>query len=306
MNKQKILPHLWFDTEAIEAVGFYTSIFENSRVENITILKDTPTPTGNCEVVNFSLAGKRFMAINAGPEFKFNPSISFFLNFDPSRDNLSRENLIKIWEKFSNGGKVLMPLDKYQFSELYGWIQDRYGLSWQLILSNPEGEQRPFIIPSLLFVGKSFGRAEEAMNFYVSIFNNSRIGSTVKYPAEFGENVAGSLMFADFMLAGEWFAAMDGPGEHQFSFNEAISFLVECDTQEEIDYFWNRLGDGGEESVCGWIKDKFGIWWQINPSIMNEIMTCGDQEKIDRVNKVVMNMKKIEIAPIVKAFYDKN
>src|SRR4030095_780506 len=131
---QKILPHLWFDKEAKEAAELYTSIFPRSRVTHVTTLRDTPG--GDCDVVSFELAGFQFMSISAGPLFKFNPSISFILNYDPSQDSRARENLDAAWEELSSGGKTLMPLDRYPFSERYGWIQDRYSLSWQLMVSD--------------------------------------------------------------------------------------------------------------------------------------------------------------------------
>ncbi len=156
---QKITPHLWFDREAKEAAEFYTSIMPNSQVTTITTLHDTPS--GECDVVSFELAGQPFMAISAGPLFTFNPSVSFLLNFDPSRDNHARVHLERLWEQLSEGGTALMPLDTYPFSQRYGWIQDRFGLSWQLMLTNPTGEERSFIIPSLMFAGNIAGRAEE-------------------------------------------------------------------------------------------------------------------------------------------------
>ena len=162
--KRKIMPHVWFDKEAKEAAAFYVSLFPDSAISNISTIRNTPS--GDCDIVSFQLSGQPFMAISAGPLFKVNPSISFFLNFDPSRDKNARKNLDATWEKLSEGGSALMPLDKYPFSERYGWIQDRYGVSWQLILSNPGGEpartteviqsggERPFIVPSLMFAGK--------------------------------------------------------------------------------------------------------------------------------------------------------
>ena len=166
---QIITPHLWFEKEAEEAAKFYTSIFSNSKITSVTTIHEVPTPSGDCDIVSFELNGQPFMAINAGPLFKFNPSISFIVNFDPSRDKNAREDLDVLWEKLAQSGTALMPLEKYPFSEHYGWIQDRYGLSWQLILSDPEGEERPAIVPSLMFVGAVAGRAEEAVDFYLSV-----------------------------------------------------------------------------------------------------------------------------------------
>jgi predicted 3-demethylubiquinone-9 3-methyltransferase (glyoxalase superfamily) len=296
----KITPHLWFDREAREAAEFYTSLFPGSRVTNVTTLQDTPS--GDSEIVSFELAGQSFMAISAGPLFKFNPSVSFFVNFDPSRDSKARENLDAAWERLSQGGTTLMPLDRYPFSEHYGWVQDRYGLSWQLILSDPEGEERPFIVPSLLFVGDVAGRAEEAINFYLSVFENSKPGALVRYGPGQEPDREGTVMFADFMLEEGWFAAMDSAWEHKFAFNEATSFLVLCDTQEEIDYFWEKLSAVPEAEQCGWLKDKFGLSWQISPAALQDMMTKGTREQVDRVTQAFLPMKKFDLAELQKAY----
>src|SRR5215471_10132835 len=207
-----ITPHLWFDKEAKEAAEFYTSLLPNSKVTNITTLHDTPS--GDCDIVSFELAGQPFMAISAGPLFTFNPSVSFLLNFDPSRDSNARAHVDQLWEQLSQGGTALMPLDSYPFSERYGWIQDRYGLSWQLMLTNPAGEERPFIIPELMFVGSNAGRAEEAIEFYGTVFKGSMRGMTARYPQGMVPEKEGTIMFGDFSLLGTWFATMDSAREH--------------------------------------------------------------------------------------------
>lgn len=297
----KIVPHLWFDKEAKEAAEFYTSLFPDSKVENITVLHNTPS--GDCDVVSFTLAGHPFMAISAGPLFTFNPSVSFTLNFDPSKDANAREHLDAAWEKLSEGGTVLMPLDTYPFSERYGWIQDKYGLSWQLILTNPEGEERPFIIPSLLFVTEGGDKAEEATDFYLSVFKNVKRGTLVRYPAHMEPNKEGAIMFTDFMLEGQWFAAMDGSSAmHKFAFNEAVSFMVYCGTQEEIDYYWEKLSAVPESEQCGWLKDKYGLVWQIVPAVMDDMMRQGTREQIDRLTQAFLPMKKLDIAELKKAY----
>jgi predicted 3-demethylubiquinone-9 3-methyltransferase (glyoxalase superfamily) len=299
----KITPHLWFDKEAREAAEFYCSIFANSKITNITTLHNTPS--GDCDVVSFVLAGQPFMAISAGPLFKFNPSVSFILNFDPVRDKDARKNLDEAWAKLSERGTVRIPLDKYPFSERYGWIQDKYGLSWQLILSNPEGEQRPFIIPSLLFVGSVCGKAEEAIKFYQSVFKNSRRGRTARYPKEVEPDKEGTIMFADFAIENQWFAAMDSAREHNFSFNEAISFIIRCATQEEIDSYWKKLSADPKAGQCGWCKDKFGVSWQVSPTILREMMNNGTREQIDRVTQAFLPMKKFDIATLKRAYEGK-
>jgi predicted 3-demethylubiquinone-9 3-methyltransferase (glyoxalase superfamily) len=297
---QKITPHLWFDKEAREAAEFYTSLFPDSNVTNITTLHDTPS--GDTDIVSFELAGQSFLAISAGPLFKFNPSVSFFLNFDPSRDQDARNNLDTLWERLSQGGTALMPLDKYPFSEHYGWVQDKYGLSWQLIITDPEGEERPLIVPSLMFVGDVVGRAEEAINHYLSVFKNSKIGTIIHYGAGQEPDKEGTVMFADFMLEGQWFAAMDSAHEHNFGFNEAISLLVDCDSQAEIDTYWERLSVVPEAEQCGWLKDKFGVSWQISSAALREMLTIGTREQIDRVTQAFLPMKKLDVAELQKVY----
>ena len=224
---QTIIPHLWYDNEAREAAEFYTTLFPNSSITNVTTLHNTPS--GDCDVVSFILWGYSFQAISAGPLFTFNPSISLMINFDPSQDTEAKTRIDAVWAKLVDGGKVLMPLDTYPFSERYGWLQDKYGLSWQLILTNPEGEVRPWIIPSLMFVGNVCGKAEEASDFYLSVFKDSRRGTIARYPAGMEPDQEGTVMFTDFLLEGQWFTAMDSAGMHDFAFNEAISFIVHCE-----------------------------------------------------------------------------
>lgn len=297
---QKIVPHLWYDKEAKEAVEFYSSIFPASKITDVTTIQDTPS--GDSDIVSFELWEHKFMAISAGPFFKINPSVSFIVNFDPSREKDAKEKINEVWNKLSEGGTALMPLDKYPFSQKYGWIQDKYGLSWQLILSNPEGEERPTFVPSLLFVGDKCGNAEEAINFYLSVFKNSKQGLITRYPKGMEPDKEGTIMFSDFMLEDQWFAAMDSAKKHKFSFNEAISFMVYCETQEEIDYYWERLSAVPEAEQCGWLKDKYGISWQIVPSEMDEMMRNATPEQLARLTKAFLKMKKFELVKLQRAY----
>lgn len=290
----KIAPYLWFDTEAKEAAEFYCSLFSDSKVTNVTTLRDTPS--GDCDVVSFELAAHPFMAISAGPQFKFNPSISFIVGCD-SADEVNR-----LWEKLFDGGSVLMELGEYPFSDRYGWVQDRYNLSWQLIHTSPEGEERPRIVPSLLFGGRQCGRAEEAIDFYLSVFENSKPGVLARYGPDQPLNEEGTIMFSDFKLENYWFAAMDTTLSQEFTFNEAISFMVSCNTQEEIDYFWRRLSAVPEAEQCGWLKDKFGVSWQIVPVDFDEVMQAGSQEEIARLTNAALKMKKFDIEKLKRAY----
>ena len=297
---QKIHSHLWFDKEAVEAANFYVSVFPHSKITSTRVI--TGTPSGDCDIVTFDIAGTTVQAISAGPYFKINPSISFMVNFDPAQDAEAASRIDEVWNKLSDGGKVLMPLDAYPFSKRYGWVEDKYGVSWQLILTNPEGEVRPFVIPSLLFTGNVYGKAEEATDFYLSVFKNSKRGTLAKYPTDQGPNKEGTIMFTDVLLEGSWFSAMDGGGEHQFSFNEGVSFVVTCDSQDEIDYYWEKLSAVPEAEQCGWLKDKYGVSWQIVQSVMDTMMASGDALAINRVTQAFLRMKKFDIATLEQAY----
>ena len=143
-------------------------------------------------------------------------------------------------------------------------------------------------------------KAEEAMNFYVSIFKNSRVLRVIRY-GETGPGPKGTVMTAEFELEGQEFVALNaGP---RFKFTEAISFVVNCETQEEVDYFWEKLtADGGQESMCGWLKDKYGLSWQVVPTILVELFQDKDAEKSQRVMNAMLQMKKIDIPTLKRAY----
>lgn len=297
---QKIIPHLWFDNQAKEAASFYSSVFPNSQVTHVMTLHDTPS--GDTDVVSFDLMGYSFQAISGGPLFHFNPSISYMINFDPSQDKDAKTRIDEVWAKLLDGGKALMPLDAYPFSQRYGWVEDKYGLSWQLIFTDPEGEDRPLVIPSLMFAGSVTGKAKEASDFYLSIFKHTKRGALELYPSGMEPDMKGTVMFTDFMIENQWFAAMDSARTPDAAFNEAISLIVHCDTQKEIDYFWDNLSHVPESEQCGWLKDKYGVSWQIVPTVMDEMMAKGTPEQITRVTEAFLAMKKFDIATLKKAY----
>jgi len=292
-NMEKITPHLWFDNNAEEAAKFYTSIFKNSKVKNVTTLHNTPS--GTVEIFTIELLGQEFTLISAGPLFKFNPSVSFLVVCN------TKEEVDELWENLSNGGMALMELGEYPFSEKYGWVQDKYGLSWQVIyMGDRKIKQR--IIPTLLFVGKQYGKAEEAMNFYASVFENARVGDILHYSKGEEPDKEGTVKHSSFILKGQEFAAMDSARDHNFEFNEAISFMVHCETQEEIDSYWGKLSAYPEAEQCGWLKDKYGLSWQIVPNLMDEMLKDNDEKKIERVTEAFLQMKKLDIAKLKEAY----
>jgi predicted 3-demethylubiquinone-9 3-methyltransferase (glyoxalase superfamily) len=298
---QKISPFLWFDNNAEEAVNFYASTFKNFKPGKPVRYTEAGAaasgrPKDSVMTVPFELEGIKITALNGGPIFKLNPAISFFVNCE------DKEEVEQLWDKLSRGGKSLMPLDTYPFSEKYGWIEDKYGLSWQLFYSATPVDQK--IVPSLLFVGDVAGRAEEAINFYTSIFQNSKRLGTFRYEANQLPDKEGTIAYADFLLQGQKFAAMDSAQAHNFTFNESISFVINCEDQEEIDHFWNKLAEGADEKAqqCGWMKDKYGVSWQIVPIELGRLLGDKDPMKSQKVMQAILGMKKLIVKDLQKAF----
>ncbi|MDQ7816211.1 MAG: VOC family protein [Melioribacteraceae bacterium] len=292
MSINKIVPHLWFNTEAKEAAQFYTSLFPESGVTNITTISGTPS--GDVPIVRFKLYGIEFMAISAGPMFKINPSISFFIYCG------SDSEIVRLYNRLSENGSALMPLDKYPWSNKYAWVKDRYGLTWQLDIDSINSEQK--IVPSLLFVNEKSGKVKEAVDFYSSVFSDSKVLMEAPWDESAGMP-EGSLLFAQFKLNGYIFNAMSGGAlKHEFDFNEAVSFMIYCKDQEEIDYYWEKLTAGGQEQQCGWVKDMFGVSWQIVPVEMDEMMRTKDKEKLARVTESMLKMGKLDLDLLRKAF----
>jgi predicted 3-demethylubiquinone-9 3-methyltransferase (glyoxalase superfamily) len=274
-----IYPCLWFDGKAQEAAEFYLTVFKTG-----TITQHSPM------VVNFELDGKPFMALNGGPMYTINPSISFTV----ACGSLAETNTV--WDKLINGGKALMPIDRYDWSERYGWLQDKFGVTWQVTIGRDAGSQK--ITPSLLFANHQFGKAASAISMYQSIFAHSSVDMLVHYPQ--GSPYEGHVLYSELKLNGCDFIAMDGPGGHEFTFNEGVSFVVPCENQQEIDYYWAKLtADGGKESMCGWLKDSMGISWQIIPKALGQLLS--HPEKGNRAMQALLKMKKLEIEKLQNA-----
>lgn len=289
---QKIVPHLWYDKEAKEAALFYISLFEQSNLLNVAVIENTPS--GDSEVISFTLAGQQFQAISAGPYFRFNPSISFMVAC------YSVEEVNTKWAALLEGGTELMPLGEYPFSKWYSWIQDRYGLSWQLMLID---KRKPVqkITPNLLFSNDSCGKAEAAVKYYAETFKDSEIGMISRYGEGEAASSKAKINYAAFKLCGIDFSAMDNGFDVDFNFNEAFSFIVKCKNQEEIDTFWDMLSAVPEAEQCGWLKDKFGVSWQIVPGNMDEVLFKGSRDEIRRVTQAFLKMKKFDLAALENA-----
>ncbi|MGB4587712.1 MAG: VOC family protein [Clostridiaceae bacterium] len=289
---QKIVPHLWYDKEAKEAAEFYVGLFEKSKLVSSKVIKNPP-PYEDAEIVSFELAGQQFVAISAGPYFKFNPSISLMVACSTS------EEVDRMWKALSEGGTELMALGEYPFNKRYAWVQDRYGLSWQLMLVEG-GHDVQKITPSLLFSDESCGKAEEAIRYYTEVFENSEIGLISRYAEGEAQSAKAKVNYSAFNLDGVALSAMDNGYDVDYTFNEAFSLIVNCKDQKEIDYFWERLSAVPEAENCGWCKDQFGVSWQVLPSTWEEILFGGSEEQVKRVTEAFLTMKKFDLKALEK------
>lgn len=295
-----IVPCLWFDNEGEEAVALYTSLFSDSAKGGVLRFGKAGQEVhgrseGSVMSGEFRLAGRSFTALNGGPLFKFTPAASLFVHCGSEAD------VDRLWNRLVADGEVLMPLDRYEWSDRYGWLSDRYGLSWQIMLDR-EPREGIEIAPSLLFTGDVAGKAEAAMHTYMDIFPASAIVDMHRYgPGE--QDHKGYVKYARFTLAGRSFSIMDSSVAHGFGFTEAFSFQVLCDSQSEIDRYWEALRAGGDPAAqqCGWLKDRFGVSWQIVPSVLSRLLAGPDRAAADRVMNALLEMGKLDIAALEAA-----
>ncbi|WP_312075774.1 VOC family protein [Chryseobacterium sp.] len=280
-----IFPCLWYDGDAKESAEFYCKVF------NGKITADTEM------VLNIDLFGQKLMLLNGGPHFEKNASISFMVLCE------TEEEVEKYWKPLSENGIVLMELGEYPWSKKYGWVRDRFGVTWQVYLGEKQGEQK--IIPTLMYIHQNNGKAMKAMEFYTKIFPNSKIGGVLKYGDGVGDEnheIPENVQHAHFEIDGYSFFCMDNSYDHQFDFSEGISIVVMTENQGQTDHLWNSLtSEGGRESMCGWLKDQFGVSWQIVPKRLIELMNDSNPEKAQKVVMAMMKMQKIVSADLEEA-----
>ncbi len=279
--KELITPCLWFDGKAKEAAEFYIK-----NLPDVKILSQSHI------VTDIEISGHRFTLLDGGPIYKPNPSISFSYQID------TVDEIDRIWSAFIKDAVELMPLDKYPWSEKYGWLTDKFGISWQFIVGdfNQFGQK---IIPALMFTQDKYGRAEEAIKFYSTIFKDAKVDGIFRYEADNAPEIPGKLAHSQIELNGQKFQLLESIQSNQFAFNEGVSLVIHCANQAEVDYYWDKLTDGGEESMCGWLKDKFGVSWQVTPDILLEFM--NDPSRAEKAMKAFMSMRKLIIKDIVEA-----
>ena len=277
--KNLISSCLWFNGNAAEAAQFHCETFPNSQI----VHSDEIT-------THYELNGYPLTALNGGSQYRINPAISFFVYCG------SEAEIDRLYEVLSAGGHVLMPLDKYPWTTKYAWVEDRFGVSWQLDIDDIKVEQK--IVPSMLFADQKYTLVQEAYDHYASIIDPAMFLMSLPYPISAGVPL-GTLQFAQFKLNGTVFNAMSNNSKMQFDFSPATSFVLQCDTQAEIDHCWDKLIAAGEANMGGWLVDKFGISWQVIPSQLSQFLSNPATSKA--VIERMLQMKKIEITALEEA-----
>jgi predicted 3-demethylubiquinone-9 3-methyltransferase (glyoxalase superfamily) len=278
---RKITPCLWYNAQAKEAAALYVSVFAEAK-----ITAQSPI------VTEIKVSGQSITLLDGGPMYKPNASISFYYICE------TEQEFDKIWTAFSKEGVVMMPVDKYPWSKKYGWISDKFGVSWQLALGGFE-EVGQKITPCLMFTENQYGRVDEAIAHYSSIFDDAKVDGILRYDANESPDKEGKVKHAQISMNAQKFMLMESARAHGTNFTDGISFTIHCETQEQIDYYWNRLTESGKESMCGWLKDKFGVSWQIIPTILGKLMS--DPAKAGKAAQAFMSMRKLNIEQIVQA-----
>jgi predicted 3-demethylubiquinone-9 3-methyltransferase (glyoxalase superfamily) len=195
---------------------------------------------------------------------------------------------------------ALMPLDAYPFNPKFGWLQDRFGVSWQLALAPDRSARR--VTPYLMYVNENAGEAEAAVRHYVSVFRNASVDAIARYGEEQDLNPPDMVAFVEFTLEGQRFVASENDFRHEFGFNEAISLQVLCDDQEQIDAYWDGLSAVPEAERCGWCKDRWGVSWQIAPKVLPQFLGGPDPDGAKRTMEAMLAMKKLDIAALRAAY----
>lgn len=281
MKQNVIYPCICLKGKMKEAAEFYVNTFGDGHVGSV-----------NPYVTEVVLSGQKLLIMNEGPVAAPSPAVSFMVM-------LSEPEVTEaLWNKLLEGSKVMMALNSYPWSEKYGWLEDKYGVSWQLYTGDTSRSSQKFS-PTFMFTGTNAGKAEEAIQLYTQLFPSSAVQGILKYGEGEGDSTD-LVKHAQFVVDGFTMMAMDSSYNHGFTINDAVSLVVECDTQDEIDIYWNALtADGGKEVACGWLYDKFGVAWQIVPAKISQWMF--DKEKGPRMMSALMKMKKLIIADLENA-----
>lgn len=288
---QTLIPHLWYDKEALEAARFYTSVFPESQLDWTYHLSDTPS--GDAQLVQFRLVNMTLAAISAGPYFHLNESMSLMVQVS------KKEEVDRLYQSLSQNGKVLMPLGEYPFNAYYVWFEDQYGLSWQL-LYNPEQTVSHHLEICLLFSKDQVGSAEDFLQKYVSLLPGAELGQRSYYAQGEASLPQAKLNYGELVLPNQKLIVMDHGYGGENGFNEAFSLMIYVNSPEEMAAYYDAFSSVKEAEQCGWVKDEFGISWQIVPQkLMEAYGNPAQADRLKAVNAAILEMKRLDYQRIV-------
>ena len=283
---QKIYPCIWLNGQVDEAARLYTSLFKNSKIVFTTYYGKSGAEIsgqkeGSVLTIDLNLDGLSLQLLNGGPHYKINPSTSLYVWCKDEQE------IDSLWDKLSKNGSTIFELQAYPWARKYGWCTDCYGVSWQLMI----GDSPYKIAPAILFTEKLFGKAEEAIRFYMSKFKRSKLELIARDPN------TNAVLHSLFNLEGMPLVLMEGPGKgkDKMEITGAMSLVINCDDQKEIDKYWEVIKKPESMEVCGWIEDKYGIQWQVVPTMLGEYLKDPNQKKVEAMMTAMLKMKKMEI-----------
>ncbi|MFC4725333.1 VOC family protein [Glycocaulis abyssi] len=290
---------IWADGWAEEAARFYASLFPDASIgETAYFSKEGFEHHGQSEgsvmVVELTLGGQAFTLLNGGAMFTPNPAMSFFVFIN------DKAEINRLWTALIDGGKARMELGSYPWCEHYGWVEDRFGVSWQLMMADP-GALEQVIVPALMFTQGAAGKAEEAMARYGEVLGGFRPVEVSHYPPGTGAN-EGLLMHGQYKIAGQAVIAFDSPMDHGFGFTPGQSLQVYPAGQAETDRIWDALTHVPEAEQCGWLCDAYGLSWQVIPDGATGYINGPDPAGRARARQAMFAMKKLDIAALKAAY----
>jgi predicted 3-demethylubiquinone-9 3-methyltransferase (glyoxalase superfamily) len=280
MTNPSVYQCLWFDNQGAEAAKWYVSLFDGT-----SILYQ------NQVITEISIEGTKLMMINGGKHYSPTSAMSNFVYFGGNHEKFER-----IYHALLDGGQILMPMDAYDWSSKYAWVKDKFGINWQMDIDEINHRQK--LVPSLLFVNQRNHNVKEALSYYISVFEQSTMLMEWPYPESEASMPAGTLLFGQAKLGNTIINAMSSTLHHDYDFTPGNSLVIVCENQDEIDYYWKALGAEGQELMCGWLTDRFGLTWQIFPRILSDLM--NDPERGPKASTALRQMKKIVIAKLLE------
>lgn len=287
-----LTPCFWCNGTLTEQARAYAALFPDARINGLPAADWQPRD-GLIFVV-LDLDGSPVALLDGGPAFAPTPALSLFVLRDTA------DAVRALWAALSDDGQILMPLGEYPWSPLYGWVRDRWGVTWQ-VAQGPLADTGQAVTPYLTFAGPAAGRARAALDLYMRAFPGASLDGIMDHDGS-GPDAAGTVMHAQLRLAGGALMLGDSAHGHDWGFGTGVSLMAECETQAEIDRLWDLLiADGGAPSRCGWLTDPHGLSWQVLPAWLGRTMASADADTAARIMAAFMPMSKLDLATLQAA-----